>query len=350
MQGSAPPIRGVAANRAARAILIGMLSGVALVSSAGPARAAASVIYHGSRSERVVALTFDDAWSPPVVRRILSVLAREHVPATFFPVSFAVRTSPGVWRRALREGHAIGDHTINHPVLTGLPTRELRHQLVDSQRIMRAAIGQPISPYMRPPYGMWNRSVVRAASAAGFKAVVMWDVDARDWEGWTPGRLVRNATRGRNGSIVVMHTLPATVRILPRIIRYYRQRGFRFVTVPQLIEGAARPPSAAHTASPKAAACSDAMAARIPAPFAHLVAPVSQLLRAASVTTQLYRSWIARALLASGSLSSLGTAYLALAHVPVALPIGPPGCNRPSASAESSGARVHPFDVVRRLR
>jgi peptidoglycan-N-acetylglucosamine deacetylase len=349
MQGSAPPIRGVAASRAARAVLIGMLSGVALFASTGPANAAASVVYHGSRSERVVALTFDDAWSPPVVRRILSILAREHVAATFFPVSFAVKTSPAIWRRALREGHAIGDHTINHPMLTGLPGPELRRQLVDSQRMMRAAIGQRIAPYMRPPYGMWNSTVVRAASAAGFKAVVMWDVDARDWEGWTPGRLVRNATRGRNGSIVVMHALPATVRVLPRIIRYYRHRGFRFVTVPQLL-GTAPRTNAARAASAKAPVCPDSIAARIPAPLAFLTAPVSELLGAASVTAQLYRSWIARALLASGSLSSLGTAYLALAHVPVALPLGPPGCSGSAASAASPGARAHAAGVVRRLR
>jgi peptidoglycan/xylan/chitin deacetylase (PgdA/CDA1 family) len=349
MQGSAPPIRGVAASRAARAVLIGTLSAIALFTSAGPANAAATVVYHGSRSERVVALTFDDAWSPPVVRRILSILAREHVAATFFPVSFAVRTSPGVWRRALREGHAIGDHTINHPVLTALPGRELRRQLIDSQRMMRAAIGKPISPYMRPPYGMWNNTVVRAASAAGFKAVVMWDVDARDWEGWTPGRLVRNATRGTNGSIVVMHALPATVRVLPRIIRYYRHRGFRFVTVPQLL-GTAPAVNAARAASAKAPACPDSIAARIPAPLAFLTAPVSQLLGAASVTAQLYRSWIARALLASGSLSSLGTAYLALARVPVALPLGPPGCNGSPPSTASPGARAHAADVVRRLK
>jgi peptidoglycan-N-acetylglucosamine deacetylase len=299
------------------------------------------VVFHGSRSERVVALTFDDAWSSSVVRRILSILGRERVSATFFPVSAAVRKSPWVWRRALRDGHAIGDHTIDHPALTALSGSALRRQLVVSQRMIRAATGQRISPYVRPPYGLWDADVVRAATAAGFKAVVMWDVDARDWEGWSPGRLVRNATRGTNGSIVVMHALPATVRVLPRIIHYYRQRGFRFVTVPQMLGSESAGAGSSRTRSPAA------IAVTCPDPWTSgLLAPLSDLLAAASWTAQLYRSWIARALLASGSLSSLGTAYLALARVPVALPIGPPGCVAP---APDVAPRNQPAVVVRRL-
>jgi peptidoglycan/xylan/chitin deacetylase (PgdA/CDA1 family) len=319
------------AVRAVRAGLVATLAAVATLATVAPA-SATTVVFHGPRSERVVALTFDDAWSPPIVRRILSILSREHVHATFFPVSAAVRRSPSVWRRVLREGHVIGDHTINHPSLTALSGPAMRRQLVDSQRMIKAATGQPISPYVRPPYGLWDGDVVRAARAAGFRAVVMWDVDARDWEGWPPGRLVRNATRGTNGSIVVMHALPSTVGVLPRIIRSYRHRGFRFVTVPQLLGYAPASPGT-RSAVPQTA---PAMACPDPWTVGPL-APLSDLLGAASMTAQLYRSWIARALLASGSLSSLGTAYLALARVPVALPLGPPGCTnpRPDSTAPS---------------
>jgi hypothetical protein len=211
--------------------------------------------------------------------------------------------------------------------------------------MIKAATGQPISPYIRPPYGLWNGAVVRAARAAGFRAVVMWDVDARDWEGWRPGRLVRNATRGRNGSIVVMHALPATVRVLPRIIRFYRHRGFRFVTVPQLLEGRA-PRARASAIAASVAPCPHGAAGALPVPLSALVAPLSGLLGAASLTAQLYRSWIARALLARGSLSSLGAAYLALTRVPVALPIGPSGCTAPPSG---SLARSQLPAVVRRL-
>jgi peptidoglycan-N-acetylglucosamine deacetylase len=320
MKRSAPSIWHVAAVRTGRALLVGLLAAGAVLATPPPAQAT-SVIYHGPRSERAVALTFDDAYSASVVRRILGILARQHVRATFFPVSFAVRSSPATWRRVLREGHAIGDHTINHPALTALSGSALKRQLVQSQRMIRAATGQAVSPYLRPPYGLWDRDVVRAASAAGLRAVVMWDVDARDWEGWPAARLYRNATRGTNGSIVVMHALPATIRVLPRIIRFYRQRGFRFVTVPEMLDPLGSRP-AARGRSAVASVCPASAGA---GPLGRL----SNAVGAASMTAQLYRSWIAQALLASSSLGPIGTAYLMLARVPVAFPTGPPACRPP---------------------
>ena len=221
--------------RAGRVALLA-LAAWAVLAFAEPA-AGTSVVYHGSRQTRLVALTFDDDYSAAAVRAILAILAREHVPATFFPVSSAVRASPALWRAVVRAGHAVGNHTINHPRLTSLSNAALRRQLVVSQAQIRKVTGRLPIPYLRPPYGLYDSRVSRAATVAGFRAIVMWDVDARDWAHLSPRRTMRNAFRGRNGSIVVMHGLPSTVRTLPAIIRHYRQRGFRFVTIPELLQG-----------------------------------------------------------------------------------------------------------------
>jgi peptidoglycan/xylan/chitin deacetylase (PgdA/CDA1 family) len=208
---------------------------LAFVIAASPANAATSVAYSGSRLYRVVALTFDDGYYPSSVLSILATLRREGVKATFFPTSAAVKASPDVWRRVAAAGYPIGNHTINHPNLTTLSWSSKVYQITASRRTIEAVTGVRQIPYLRPPYGAWNTSVVSAASYAGYRRVVIWDVDSQDWRRPSRSTLIYNATRGRNGSIVLMHTLPNTADALTSIIRSYKSRGFKFVTIPQLL-------------------------------------------------------------------------------------------------------------------
>jgi hypothetical protein len=89
---------------------------------------------------------------------------------------------------------------------------------------------------MRPPYEAWNRTTRVAATAAGEKAVVIWNIDTRDWAGASVALITRRALHGGDGAIVLMHTFPhATATALPAIIRGYRARGFRFPTIGQML-------------------------------------------------------------------------------------------------------------------
>ena len=91
-------------------------------------------------------------------------------------------------------------------------------------------------PVMRPPGGLFDDATLAAATSAGEPTIVLWDVDTSDWTGIGARRVRKNAMAGEKGSIVVMHTSSmATVRALPRIIHRYRERGFEFVTIGQLL-------------------------------------------------------------------------------------------------------------------
>ena len=89
---------------------------------------------------------------------------------------------------------------------------------------------------MRPPYGAYDDATQLAAIAAGDRRLVLWDVDAQDWTGISAKAIAKRALAGTKGSIIVMHTsYPNTAKALPQIIAGYRARGFRFVTIGQMI-------------------------------------------------------------------------------------------------------------------
>lgn len=196
----------------------------------------ASVLAHGDERAKVVALTFDDGFDAENTRKILGILKRYHVNATFFPTGRAILQSPGVWRDIVAAGFPIGDHTLNHPVLSDLCYRGQLTELQRQARAVRSALGIRVQPYMRPPYEAWNRTTRIATTAAGLQAVVVWNIDTEDWAGSTVKTITRRALHGDNGAIVLMHTTAGDTAIaLPDIIRGYRARGFRFITIGQML-------------------------------------------------------------------------------------------------------------------
>jgi peptidoglycan-N-acetylglucosamine deacetylase len=189
---------------------------------------------------KVVALTIDDGYSSSAVLADLAILQRERVNATWFPIGEVVAANPDTWRAVAAAGFPIANHSWDHADLTRYTFTQAVTSIEHDSRAVSAIIGERLLPVVRPMGGLWNQEVLEAAAAAGERAVVLWDTTAGDTAG-LPGRadidlLVRNATKGTNGSIVLMHAnLPYTQQALPRIIAAYRARGFTFVTVGQLL-------------------------------------------------------------------------------------------------------------------
>jgi peptidoglycan/xylan/chitin deacetylase (PgdA/CDA1 family) len=197
---------------------------------------AAPVAAHGSRDRKVVALTFDDGYNPANTLKILDILRHAKVNATFFVTGRAVELFPAVWREVSGAGFPIADHTYDHHHLDGLCYSTQVLELTRQADAVRDALGHDPVPLMRPPFGTRDANTPLAATAAGDEAVVLWDVDTRDWSGLTAWGVTKRALAGGKGSIVLMHTLYApTAAALPRIIVGYRARGFRFVTVGELL-------------------------------------------------------------------------------------------------------------------
>ena len=199
----------------------------------------ASIVYHGPATRRVVAITIDDGFSPRAVLADLAILKHGHVNATWFPIGRLVVKDPAPWRRVAAAHYPIANHTYDHALLTRRTYAQILADVTLDNEVVGRLIGEPLVPFLRPSGGMWTPSVLAAAAASGEHAVVLWNATTGDAAAM-PGRsnvddLVRNATRGTSGAIILMHAnLPYTQLALPRIIAYYRARGYAFVTLGQM--------------------------------------------------------------------------------------------------------------------
>jgi len=180
-----------------------------------------------------VALTFDDGPSRTQTPAILETLVRFGARATFFEEGRHVRGEEALMRQILAAGDEIGNHSFHHPVDPG--PAELR----STDEAIRAATG--FEPCLfRPPYGELDRRVKGAALANGLQTV-FWTLDSADDAHPGVGAIRVKVVRGaRPGSIVLLHDggdHPETVRALPGIVEGLQARGFRLVTVTELLGG-----------------------------------------------------------------------------------------------------------------
>ncbi|MGW2639141.1 polysaccharide deacetylase family protein [Streptomyces sp. NPDC001348] len=187
------------------------------------------------RRAKCVALTFDGGPSP-TTPRLLDILKREHLHATFFVQGKGhIAKYPGILRRISAEGHEIGNHTWNHEVLTRIDADEARHELTSTQDAIERITGsRPV--LMRPPQGRTNRKVAKICKQLGL-AQVLWSVTAKDYETTDSALITKRVLdqTGRDG-IILLHDLhKGTVPAVPGILKALRQRGYTIVTVSQLL-------------------------------------------------------------------------------------------------------------------
>ncbi len=211
----------------------------------------------GPVNQKVVALTYDDGPNPPYTGAILSVLEKEHVHATFFVVGRAVAADPADIRREMRDGDAIGNHTWDHRHLVVMTRTQIRSSVQRTEDAIYAITRQR-TRIMRPPFGARDWPVMQVMRKMHY-TVVMWSVPlAKDWE-YPPATVIasRELKRIRAGSIIVLHDgnrglLCKQRRLNPHIcdrnrdieatriiVQTLRRRGFRFLTIPELIRAGA---------------------------------------------------------------------------------------------------------------
>ncbi|GAA2326327.1 bifunctional polysaccharide deacetylase/glycosyltransferase family 2 protein [Dactylosporangium salmoneum] len=208
--------------------------------------------------DRTIALTFDDGPDPQWTPRVLAVLGRYGVHATFFVIGSEVARHPDLTRRLIDEGHEVGAHSFSHPQLPDLPQWRRTLEYSQTQMLIAEATGRS-TPLLRPPYssfpgalgdGDWD--TVREAGAQGY-VTVLNDLDSRDWAKPGVDKILQNATpEGQAGAVVLFHDAGGdraqTVAALDRLIPQLQQRGYRFTTVADALGGRlgpANPPARA---------------------------------------------------------------------------------------------------------
>ena len=183
-----------------------------------------------------IAMTFDDGPSPETTPRLLDILKQRNIKATFFMIGQNAERNPAIVKRILAEGHEIGNHSWTHPQLSKLSDDRVTEEINKTQNAIKDASGYtPV--LMRPPYGAITARQKDWIEKQFGLNVIIWSVDPFDWK--RPGASVieeRILAGARPGAIVLSHDIhKQTVDAMPATLDALAAKGFKFVTVSQLI-------------------------------------------------------------------------------------------------------------------
>jgi peptidoglycan/xylan/chitin deacetylase (PgdA/CDA1 family) len=190
-----------------------------------------------------LALTYDDGPNDPHTFRLLEILAKHNVKATFFLIGRYVKQRPEIGRELVQAGHVVGNHTFSHPNLIFTSALQTRIQLQDCGQTLTDAVGEH-SRLFRPPFGGRLPATLRIARGLGLEPV-MWSVTGWDWKG-KPAEYVesRVSRQIRGGDVILLHDgdheafgadRSQTVIATDRMIARYKAEGYEFVTVPEMM-------------------------------------------------------------------------------------------------------------------
>jgi len=183
-----------------------------------------------------IAITFDDGPHPQNTPRLLDILAARNIKATFYVIGRSVDLHPGVLRRTVAEGHEIGNHSHTHRLLSKLGETEVRQEMQRCQDAVGRAAGIRMRT-MRPPYGGLLQSQRELVHREFGYPTILWSVDPLDWKRPGPSVVASRILSGTTaGGIVLAHDLHSqTVDAMPATLDGLLRKGFKFVTVSQLI-------------------------------------------------------------------------------------------------------------------
>ncbi|HVO82349.1 MAG TPA: polysaccharide deacetylase family protein [Terriglobales bacterium] len=196
-----------------------------------------------ARGSKQLALTYDDGPNDPHTLRLLEVLARHEVRATFFLIGRYVQQRPDVARQVAQAGHAVGNHTYSHPLLIFKPAGGIKGELASCAQALNDAVGEH-SNLFRPPFGGRRPAVFRMARQMGLEPV-MWNITGYDWNAPSVEHIEGKVSRRiRGGDVILLHDgghlamgadRSRTVAATDRLIARFKGEGYEFVSIPQMM-------------------------------------------------------------------------------------------------------------------
>ena len=196
----------------------------------------------GMRGSKQIALTYDDGPNDPHTLKLLDVLAKHNVRATFFMIGRYVQQRPDIARAVAQAGHFVGNHTFTHPLLIFKSAEQTRTELVKCRSALQDAIGEH-SNLFRPPFGGRRPATLRVARSLGLETV-MWNVTGYDWNA-PPAAVIEKkvARQMRGGDVILLHDgghramgadRAQTVIATDSLIHQYKDQGYEFVTTEEM--------------------------------------------------------------------------------------------------------------------
>lgn len=195
-------------------------------------------VYSAQAEAKQLALTFDISWGHQTPPKVLDVLEREGVRATFFLSGPWSKNHPELVQRIVRAGHEVQSHGHAHVNFSSLSAQQVAANIQTAHAILKELTGKEPA-YIRPPNGDFNQQSLRATKSAGYETVI-WSVDSRDW--MNPGVPVisrRVLERAHPGAIVLLHASDSckqTHEALPALLAGLRQQGYEFALLSDLLQ------------------------------------------------------------------------------------------------------------------
>jgi peptidoglycan/xylan/chitin deacetylase (PgdA/CDA1 family) len=188
-------------------------------------------------AEKVIALTFDDGPWKTTTEQVLDILKQNNIKATFYMVGQAVQAHPEIAKKVVEEGHAIGNHTWRH-IMEDMDELTAAEEMGNAARLIYQTTGVRTA-LMRPPGGNLTGSLVPYSQKKGY-SVNLWSADSSDYYLSTPLIIDNVLSNARSGGIVLLHDgggdRSQTVEALPQIISSLQKQGYKFVTMPELLQ------------------------------------------------------------------------------------------------------------------
>ncbi|QCS53448.1 polysaccharide deacetylase family protein [Priestia flexa] len=191
--------------------------------------------------EKIIALTFDDGPDPTYTPLILDLLKEYNAKATFFVLGDRVTQYPTIAKREVKEGHELANHTYSHLEVRGKDTVKIEGEIEKADDKIQQITG--IKPYLfRPPTGYYDDKVVKAAKNQQYTVVLWsWHQDTFDWRNPGVDKIVHQVLKNASsGNIVLFHDTGGdrtqTVQALKQILPELKEKGYRFVTISELLK------------------------------------------------------------------------------------------------------------------
>ena len=183
-----------------------------------------------NNSDKLIALTFDDGPNYNT-GKVLDVLAKYNVKATFFVLGSKAKDNKKILKREYDSGMEIGNHTFNHLLLTKYKENVIKDEIDKTSSVIFEVTGR-YPKLLRPSYGVYNNIVKKI----GNMPIIIWDIDTLDWKYHNSKRIAsRVINKVKDGDIILMHDIySATANSLNIIIPELQNRGYTFVTIPEL--------------------------------------------------------------------------------------------------------------------
>lgn len=190
--------------------------------------------YHGDGK---IHMTFDDGPHGVHTPRLLDILKKYGVKATFFVLGKNAKAHPEIIKRMVREGHVVASHSFSHPQLTKIEEEDLHYQIEETERVLKEILGKDMR-LMRPPYGATNEDIRKYLYGRGYK-IIMWNVDTLDWKFKDVDKIVSHTLEKtpKNGGIILLHDIHKTsVDAVPPLLEALKERGHTFTDLKHFTE------------------------------------------------------------------------------------------------------------------